>query len=372
MEYLSLFARRDWEPIASGEFCPSLSTLSMLKLTQSYCWAIAVERQGWRDSAVSKIPAHVRKSQHAVSGFHYGAAGEREWVCFVIPQQQILFHFTIFIFHKRRKRKTSQVIENVVRFVFDPGPFELQAHLWQGGWVFVIGNISSALRLAGPKFIPLERARVWWGRRIKEFLMCWKKVSQGGGSHAEMHSFVLGRSCVGSWMPTTTSPGVNLLQDPCGVCIRIRKGKSLWLLDLCILKLSRFIAALTCCSFLSTEYVFSAQCRVCCLGKCLCDSLEFLDVSNAFPAMKKTFLVFCNTECLRRRCLFLMPFEHFPSVSQAYIFLMELFMGMKIIPHLWNGASLDDVALQNRLGLASFSPLWVVWCAWAQIHSVLK
>lgn len=27
-----------------------------------------------------------------------------------------------------------------------------------------------------------------------------------------------------------------------------------------------------------------------------------------------------------------MPLEHFPSVSQAYVFLMELFLGMKIIP----------------------------------------
>lgn len=73
-----------------------------------------------------------------------------------------------------------------------------------------------------------------------------------------------------------------------------KAGKESLLLDLRILKLSRFIAALTCCSFLSTECVFSAQCCVCCLGKRLCDSLEFLDVSNASPAMKKTFLVFCN------------------------------------------------------------------------------
>lgn len=74
-----------------------------------------------------------------------------------------------------------------------------------------------------------------------------------------------------------------------------KEGKeSLSLLDLCILKLSRFIAALTYCSFLSTEYVLSVQCCVPCLGKRLCDSLEFLDVSNVSPAKKKTFLVFCN------------------------------------------------------------------------------
>lgn len=198
------------------------------------------------------------------------------------------------LFHKRRKWKTSHVVENVVRFVLDPGPFEFQAHLWQGGWVFVIGYTGSAVRLAAPKFIPLERARVWWGRRIKECLVCWKKASRGGGNHAEIQSFVCGCSCVGSWMPWT-SPGVNLLWDSCGVCSRIRKGKSLWLLDLCIVKFSRFIAALTCCSFLSTGYVFSAQCCVCCLGKCLCDSLKFLDVSTASPAVKKTpFFVFCD------------------------------------------------------------------------------
>lgn len=151
------------------------------------------------------------------------------------------------------------------------------------------------------------------------------------------------------------------------------------LLDLYILKLSRFTAALTYCSFLSREYVLSVQCCVRCLGKHLCDSLEILDVSNGSPAMeKKPFWCFVM-ECLRRRHLFLMPFERFPSISQANILLMELFLGEKIIPRwfasLWNGASLDDVALQNRLELAaSFSPfpLWGVWCAWAQIHGVLK
>lgn len=55
-----------------------------------------------------------------------------------------------------------------------------------------------------------------------------EKASRGGGgSHAEIQFFALGHSFVGSWMPTTVSPGVNLLQDPCGVCVRIRKGKSL-------------------------------------------------------------------------------------------------------------------------------------------------
>lgn len=98
----------------------------------------------------------------------------------------------------------------------------------------------------------------------------------------------------GSWMPATISPAVNLLWDPCGVHVRVRKGKSLSLLDLCVLELSRFTAALTCCSFLSTEYALSVQFCVRCLGKSLCDSLEFLDVSNASPAMKKTFLVFFN------------------------------------------------------------------------------
>lgn len=161
--------------------------------------------------------------------------------------------------------------------------------------------------------------------------VCQKKASQGGGSHTEIQFFALGHSCAGSWMPTTISPGVNLLQDPCGICIGIRKGKRLSLLDLCILKLSRFIAALTCCSFLSTEHVLSVQCCVRCLGKRLCDSLEFLDVSNASPAMKKPFWCFIM-ECLCRRCLFLMPFQHFPCVSQACIFFMELFLGMKIIP----------------------------------------
>lgn len=209
-------------------------------------------------------------------------------LCFISTADLVSHYYLLF--HKRRW-KASHVIENVVRFVLDPGPFEFQAHLWQGGWVFAFGYIGSA----APKFIPLERARVQWGRRIKECLVCTcHKASWGAGSHAETQSFVLGHSCVGSWMPTTTSPGVNLLWDPCGVGIRIRQGKSLSLLDLWILKLSRFTAALTCCSFLSTESVFSAQCRVCCLGKRLCDSLEFLDVSNASPATKKTFLVFCN------------------------------------------------------------------------------
>lgn len=83
------------------------------------------------------------------------------------------------------------------------------------------------------------------------------------------------------------SPAVNLLWDPCGVHVRVRMGKSLSLLDLCVLELSRFTAALTCCSFLSTEYALSVQFCVRCLGKSLCDSLEFLDVSNASPAMKK-------------------------------------------------------------------------------------
>lgn len=55
-----------------------------------------------------------------------------------------------------------------------------------------------------------------------------EKASRGGGgSRAEIQFFALGHSFVGSWMPTTVSPGVNLLQDPCGVCVRIRKGKSL-------------------------------------------------------------------------------------------------------------------------------------------------
>lgn len=57
----------------------------------------------------------------------------------------------------------------------------------------------------------------------------------------------------------------------------------------------------------------------------------------------------------------MIPFERFPSVSQANIFLVELFLGVKIIPcwfaSLWNGASLDDIAFQNRLELpASFYP----------------
>lgn len=40
-------------------------------------------------------------------------------------------------------------------------------------------------------------------------------------------------------------------------------------------------AALTSCFYFSTEHVLSVQCSVRCLGKDLCDSPEFLDVSNA-------------------------------------------------------------------------------------------
>lgn len=123
-----------------------------------------------------------------------------------------------------------------------------------------------------------------------------EKASRGGGgSHAEIQFFALGHSFVGSWMPTTVSPGVNLLAGSLWSLCQDKEGKeSLLLLDLCILKLSRFIAALTYCSFLSTEYVLTVQCCVPCLGKRLCDSLEFLDVSNVSLAKKKTFLVFCN------------------------------------------------------------------------------
>ena len=163
---------------------------------------------------------------------------------------------------------------------------------------------------------------------------CQKKVSHGG-SHVDIQFFTLACSYFGSQMPNSISPGVNMPQDQHRVCVGLRKRKKVspCLTSVC-LKLSRSIAALTSWFCFSTEYVLSVQCFVRCLGKHLCDSLGFLDVSNACSATKKKKSFWCFvTECLRRWCLFLMPFEHSPSGSQTSVFIMQIFLGMKIKPH---------------------------------------
>lgn len=124
------------------------------------------------------------------------------------------------------------------------------------------------------------------------------------------------------------SSGVNMMQDLWRICIWLTKRKNLALLDLSLFGALRLIAALTSCFFFSTEYALSVRCAVCCLDKDFCDSLEFLDVSNASSTtkpkqMKKSHKPFCFiTECLRRWCLFLMTFEHLPSTPQPSVFIM--------------------------------------------------
>lgn len=206
----------------------------------------------------------VGKSQHAVSGFHYGAAGDREWVCFVLPQQQTLFHITIS-FSRKEKMKDFSRCRKCCQIYLRSRPIWISDASLAGrrGGCLSLGTL--ALQWGWQP----QSSSLWKGPEFSEegghggTKECLDVLDKGIPRRRKLHRSsslllvtpLLVHGChYLTWCEPTAGSLWSLYQDKEG-----KESLTSWPL---YTELSRFTAALTYCSFLSTEYVLSVQCCV--------------------------------------------------------------------------------------------------------------
>lgn len=166
----------------------------------------------------------------------------------------MFFHITIsFLIHWISERNLIH-IENYVIFVTEQGG-KAQAYLRQGKWVFVVWYVGSVLGLVGTKFIPWKGPKLQWGREDREDLdegldMLERGIPRRrwcGGTVLYSWSVLLGFMDAKQYLTWCEHAAGSYR-----ICVGAKEenGAVSHCLTPGYLKISRFIAALTCCFFL--------------------------------------------------------------------------------------------------------------------------